>query len=126
MEKAIEFNIGEKELKKYLEECLSEKNITYEITIEDRWIQKFHEASKYYQVCCLYVNHNNLNEVKQLIKDYKNGTIITDGIEELKSAEDEENNNRFKIFTEKSFLKYYWGAIVIIGILIIIGIKFAT
>ena len=125
MEKAIEFNIGEEELKKYLEECLTEENIAYEIKIEDRWIQKYKEASKYYQVYCLYVNNNNLDKVKQFIKDFENGTIITEGIEEFKNVEDEEDN-RFKIFTKKNFWKYYWGAIIIIGILIIIGIKFAS
>lgn len=41
MEKAIEFNIGKEELKKYLEESLIEENIDYEIKIEDRWIQKY-------------------------------------------------------------------------------------
>ena len=126
MEKAIEFNIGKEELKKYLEECLTEENIDYEIKIEDRWIQKYKEASKYYQVYCLYVNNNNLDKVEQFIKDFENGTIITDDIEEFKNVEDEEDDNKFKIFTKKNFLKYYWGAIIIIGILIIIGIKFAS
>lgn len=125
MEKAIEFNIEKEELKKYLEECLAEENIDYEMKIEDRWIQKYKEASKYYQVYCLYVN-NNLDKVKQFIKDFENGTIIIDDIEEFKNIEDEENNNRFKIFTQKNFLKYYWIAIIIIGILIIIGIKFSS
>lgn len=123
MEKAIEFNLGEKEFKKYLEECLAEENINYEIKIEDRWIQKFKEASKYYQVYCLYVNNNNLDKVKQFIKGYENGINITEGIEEFKNVEDEEKDNRFKIFTRKNFLKYYWGAIIIIGILMIVGIK---
>lgn len=126
MEKAIEFNIGKEELKKYLEECLTEENIDYEIKIEDRWIQKYKVASKYYQVYCLYVNNNNLDKVEQFIKDFENGTIITDDIEEFKNVEDEEDDNKFKIFTKKNFLKYYWGAIIIIGILIIIGIKFAS
>lgn len=126
MEKAIEFNIEKEELKKYLEECLAEENIDYEMKIEDRWIQKYKEASKYYQVYCLYVNNNNLDKVKQFIKDFENGTIIIDDIEEFKNIEDEENNNRFKIFTQKNFLKYYWIAIIIIGILIIIGIKFSS
>ncbi len=126
MEKAIEFNIVEEELKKYLEECLTEENIYYEIKIEDRWIQQSKAASKYYQVYCLYVNNNNLDKVKQFIKDLENATIITDDIEELRNLENEENDNKFKIFTQKNFLKYYWGAIIIIGILIIIGIKFAS
>ena len=126
MEKAIEFNIGEEEFKRYLEECLTEENINYEIKIEDRWIQKFKEASKYYQVYCLYVNNNNLDKVKQFINGYENGINITDDIEEFKNVEDEEKDNRFNIFTRKNFLKYYWGAIIIIGILIIIGIKFTN
>ena len=126
MEKAIEFNIGKEELKKYLEECLTEENIDYEIRIEDRWIQQYKQASKYYQVYCLYVSNNNLYKVKQLIKDLDNATIITDDIEEFKNVEEEESDNKFKIFTIKSFLKYYWCAIIIIGILIIIGINFAS
>ena len=58
MEKAIEFNISKEELKKYLEECLREENIEYEIKIEDRWIENYKNPSKYYQVYCLYVNHD--------------------------------------------------------------------
>ena len=126
MEKVIEFNIEEEEFKKYLEECLTQENISYEIKIEDRWIQKFKNPSKYYQVFCLYVNNNDFDNVKHFIKDYENGTIITDNIEELKNIEDEENNNDSKLFTKKSFLKYYWGAIIVIGILLIIGIKFLS
>ena len=106
MEKATEFDIGKEELKKYLEKCLSEENIEYEIKIEDRWIQKYKEASKYYQAYCLYVSSNNLDKVKQFIKDFENGTIITDDIEEFKNVEDEENDRKFKIFTRKNFLKY--------------------
>ena len=60
-----------------------------------------------------------------MIKDFENGIILTGDIEELKEVE-EEDDNRFKIFTKKNFLKYYWGAIIIIGILIIIGAKFAS
>ena len=120
MEKVIEFNIGKEKLKKYLEECLTEESIDYEIKIEDRWIQKYKEASKYYQVYCLYVNNNNLDKTKQFIKEFEKATIITDDIEEFKNIEDEESNNKFKVFTRKNFLKYYGGAIIIIGILIII------
>lgn len=126
MEKAIEFNIENEEIKKYLEECLTEENIDYEIKIEDRWIQQYKEASKYYQVYCLYVSNNNLDKVKKFIKDFENATIITDDIEELKNVEDEEKDNRLKIFSIRNFLKYYWFAIIIIGILIIIGIKFLS
>ena len=126
MEKAIEFNIGKEELKKYLEECLTEENIDYEIRVEDRWTQQYKNASKYYQVYCLYVSNNNLDKVKQFIKDFDNATIITDDIEEFKNVEEEENDNKFKMFTIKNFLKYYWCAIIIIGILIIIGIKLAS
>lgn len=103
MEKAIEFNIVEEEIKKYLEECLKEENIDYEIRIEDRWIQQYKQASKYYQVYCLYVNDNNLDKVKQFVKDYENAIIITDDIEEFKNVEEEENDNKFKIFTRKNF-----------------------
>lgn len=126
MEKAIEFNIEKEELKKYLEECLKETNIDYEIKIEDRWIQRFRSASKYYQVYCLYVNNDNLDKVKQFIKDFENSTIITEDIEEFKNVENEEDDNKYKNFTRKDFLKYYFGAFVIIAILIIIGIKFTT
>lgn len=55
------------------------------------------------------------------------GKIIEFGIEEeLKNAEDEEQNNKFKIFTKKNFLKYYWAVLIIIAILIIIGIKYTV
>ena len=126
MEKAIEFEIKNESLKAYLEECLKEDNIDYEIKIEDRWIQKYKEASKFYQVYCLYVNSDKLDKVKQYINDFENGTIITDGIEELENAEEEKVDNRFKIFTIKNFLKHYWIAIILIGILIIIGVKFSV
>ncbi len=126
MEKAIEFNIEEKGLKKYLEECLTEESIDYEIRIEDRWIGRYKAASKYYQVYCLYVNNNSLDKVKQFIKDFENATVITDDIEELKNVEEEEDDNKFKNFTRKNFLKYYFGVFIIIAILIIIGIKFAS
>ncbi len=67
MEKAIEFNIGKEELKKYLEECLTEENIDYEIKIEDRWIQLYKEACKYYHVYCIYFNYIYLVKLKQFI-----------------------------------------------------------
>ena len=123
MEIVIEFVIENKEFKKYLEDCLIEENIEYEIKIEDRWIQKYKDASKYYQVYCLYVNSNSFNKVKNFVNDYENATIITDDIEELKNIE-EDDSNRFEKFSLKNFLKYYWLAIVIIGILIFIGIKY--
>ncbi len=125
MEKAIEFNIEKEQLKKYLEECLIEENIDYELRIEDRWIQRYRTPSEYYQVYCLYVNNNNLDKVKQFIKDFENAIIVTDDIEEFKNVEEEENNNRLQSFIH-NFWKYYWGAIIIIGILIIIVIKFTT
>mgnify|MGYP005953614629 CR=1 FL=1 len=125
MEKAIEFEIKNESLKEYLEICLKEDNIDYEIKIEERWVQKYKEASEYYQVYCVYVNSTQIDNVKKYIKDYENGTIITDGIEELENAE-EEKNNKFKIFTFKNFLKYYWMILILIGILIIIGIKFIS
>ncbi len=124
MVKVIEFNTEREELKKYLEECLKEENVYYEMKIEERWLERYKEASKYYQVYCLYVNENNLDKVKQFIKDYENATIITDGIEELKNIEGEKDDNRFKIFTKKKFLKYYYVAMIIVGILIIMAIKF--
>ena len=126
MEKVIEFNIENEEQKRYLEECLTQENINYEMKIEERWIQKFKNASKYYQVYCLYVNDNDLDKVKQFVKDYDNGTIITDNIEELKNIEDEENDNKSRSFTLKDFLKYYWGAIILIAIVIIIVANFAS
>lgn len=124
MVKVIEFNTEREELKKYLEECLKEENVYYEMKIEERWLERYKEASKYYQVYCLYVNENNLDKVKQFIKDYENATIITDGIEELKNIEWKKDDNRFKIFTKKKFLKYYYVAMIIVGILIIMAIKF--
>ena len=125
MEKVIEFNVTREELKEYLEECLREENIEYEIKVEDRWSQHYKDASKYYQVYCLYVNNSSLNKVKQFIEDFDNATVVTDDIEELKNVE-EETDNRFKIFTKKNFLKYYWCAIIIIGLLIIIGLTFVS
>ena len=124
MVKVIEFNTEREELKKYLEEWLKEENVYYEMKIEERWLERYKEASKYYQVYCLYVNENNLDKVKQFIKDYENATIITDGIEELKNIEGKKDDNRFKIFTKKKFLKYYYVAMIIVGILIIMAIKF--
>ena len=128
MEKATEFNIDQTSLKEYLEECLTEQNINYEIKIEDRWIQKYKNASKYYQVYCIYVDHNNIDKVNKLLNDFKNATIITDNIEELKDIEDEEENDKniFKFFTLKNSLKLYWLAIIIMGILIVIGLKFTS
>lgn len=124
MEKAVEFHIEKEDFKRYLEECLTEENIDYQIRIEDRWIQQYKEASKYYQVYCLYVNNNNLDKVRQFVKQFNNATIITDDIEELKNVEEEEIDNKSTIFTLKNFLNYYWCAIIIIAILIVIGIKF--
>ncbi|MCI8760177.1 MAG: hypothetical protein HFJ34_03515 [Clostridia bacterium] len=46
MEKAIEFNISKEELKKYLEECLTEENIEYEIKMKDRWIENYKNPIK--------------------------------------------------------------------------------
>ena len=123
MEKAIEFEIENESLKEYLEESLKEDNINYEIKIEERWIQKYKEASKYYQVYCLYVNSVQIDNVKKYIKDYQNGKIITEGIEELENVEDDIIDNKFKIFTYKNFLKYYWIILILIGIVIVIGIK---
>ena len=37
----------------------------------------------------MYVNSNDLDKVKQFIKDFENGTIINDDIEEFKNVEDE-------------------------------------
>lgn len=125
MEKAIEFNINDNELKKYLEESLIEEKIDYEIRIEDRWIQHYRQASEYYQVYCIYVDSNYLDNVRKLIEDFENATIITDGIEEHKNIE-EQTDEKYKKFTIKNFLKYYWCAIIIIGILIVIGVKFLS
>lgn len=126
MKKAIEFDLEKEELKKYLEECLTEENMDYEIKIEDRWVQKYKQASRYYQVYCLYVNKNDLNKVKQFLSDFENGSIITDGIEELKNIDEDESDNKFEKFTLKNFLKYYWLVLIIIGILMIIGIKLTS
>lgn len=125
MEKVIEINKDRVELKEYLEECLIEEKIDYEIKSEGRWIQHFKQASEYYEVYCVYVDNNNINKVNKFVEDFENATIITDDIEELKNVEEEgEDDNKFKIFNQKNFLKYYWCAIVVVGILIIIGIKF--
>ena len=124
MKKAIEFNIKDEELKKYLEDCLKENKIEYEIKIEDRWIQKFKQASKYYQVYCIYVNSSDLNKAKDFVTDFEKGRIVADNIEELKNAKEDEVDNRFKKFTIKNFLKYYWIALLVIGIIMIIAMKY--
>lgn len=128
MEKIAEFYTENEILKKYLEESLSEKDIKYEIKLEERWTQNYIDVSKYYKVYCLYVNSDNINQAKQIIEDFEKAKIITDDIEELKNEEHEnsEENLKNKIFTKKNFLKYYWGAILIIAILIIIGLKFTS
>lgn len=125
MKKAIEFNINENELKRYLEESLIEEKIDYKIRIEDRWIQHYEQASEYYQVYCIYVDSNHLDNVRKLIEDFENATIVTDGIEELQNVE-EQTDEKYKKFTKKNFLKYYWSAIIIIGILIVIGVNFLS
>ena len=125
MEKVIEINKDRVELKEYLEECLTEEKIDYEIKIEGRWIQHFKQASEYYEVYCIYVNDNNINKVNKFVEDFEKATIITDDIEELKNVEEEEeDDNELKTFTRKNFLIYYWCAIIVVGILIAIGIKF--
>lgn len=121
MEKAIELNIKDEELKKYFEDRLKEDNIKYEINIEDRWIQKYKDASKFYQVYCIYVTSNNVEKVKQFMKDFENGTIVTEGIEEFQNIDEEENIETSSSFTIIDLLKFFGGAIILIGIAIIIG-----
>ena len=123
MKKIIEFGLEKEELKKYLEECLTEENINFQIKIEDRWTEQYKNASEYYKVYCLYVN-DNFDKVEQFIKDFENAKIISDDVEELKYAEEEEEkDNRFKIFTIKNFVKYFYIALLIIAIIIIIAAK---
>ena len=124
MKKVVEFKVSEESFKKYLEECLNEEKINYEIKLEERWIQKFKSASKYYQVYCLYVNDSDIDKVSKFIDDFEKGDIVSDGVEELKEEEENNEENISNRFTIKSFLKYYWLALLIIGILIIIGSKF--
>lgn len=123
MKKVIEFGLEKEELKKYLEECLAEENINFQIKVEDRWTEQYKNASEYYKVYCLYVN-DNFDKVEQFIKDFENAKIISDDVEELKYAEEEEEkDNRFKIFTIKNFVKYFYIALLIIAIIIIIAAK---
>ena len=124
MKTVVEFKVSEESFKKYLEECLNEEKINYEIKLEERWIQKFKSASKYYQVYCLYVNDSDIDKVSKFIDDFEKGDIVSDGVEELKEEEENNEENISNRFTIKSFLKYYWLALLIIGILIIIGSKF--
>lgn len=124
MEKAIELNIKDEELKKYFEERLKEENIEYEINIEDRWIEKYKDPSKFYQVYCIYVNSNNIEKVKQFMKDFENATIITDGIEEFQNIDEEENIENSNIFTITDLLKFFLGAIILMGIATFICLKF--
>ena len=123
MEKIIEFDLKNKELKQYLEKCLTEENIEYELKIEEKWIQVFHNPSHYYQVYSVYVNSDKRDRVEKIINNFENGVIITDGIKELENAEAEEENNFLKKFTVKNFIKYFFGALIIIGILIIVVSK---
>lgn len=123
MEKIVEFDLKNKELKQYLEKCLTEENIEYELKIEEKWIQVFHNPSHYYQVYSVYVNSDKRDRVEKIINNFENGVIITDGIKELENAEAEEENNFLKKFTVKNFIKYFFGALIIIGILIIVVSK---
>lgn len=123
MEKIVEFDLKNKELKQYLEKCLTEENIEYELKIEEKWIQGFHNPSHYYQVYSVYVNSDKRDRVEKIINNFENGIIITDSIKELENAEDEEENNLLKKFTVKNFIKYFFGVLIIIGILIIIVSK---
>ncbi len=123
MEKIVEFDLKNKELKQYLEKCLKEENIEYELKIEEKWIQSFHNPSHYYQVYSVYVNSDKRERVEKIINNFENGVIITDGIKELENAEVEEENNLLKKFTVKNFIKYFFGVLIIIGILIIIVSK---
>ena len=121
MEKVIEFNLKEKQLKEYIEESLKEKNINYDMKVEDRWIQRYYDASKYYQVYCLYVDKNYLNEVKNIIRNFNEAVIVKKDIEELQEEnEDNKDDNKYKFFTIKNFLKCYWILLIIIATVIII------
>lgn len=126
MEKAIEFNVNQEQLREYLEECLTEQNVNYEMKIEERWIEGRKQASKYYNVYCLYVNKNNLKNVEKLVKKFENGKIVTSNIEELnnseesKSEEKEDIENWSRAYNVKKFIKYYFLALLLIGIAIIL------
>lgn len=123
MEKIAEFSLKDEEFKQYIEQCLTEENIDYEIKIEEKWIQGYHNPSQYYQVCSVYVNSDSLDKVEKIKKDFENATIVTDGIEELENAEDEEENNFFNKFTAKNCIKYCILPFIIVGIIIIIGVS---
>ena len=62
------------------------------------------------------MNSNDLDKVKQFIKDFENGTIINDDIEEFKNVEDEaiievdivkkQNKRKFMTQSHRSKSKY--------------------
>ena len=91
MDKIFEFKVQDERMKKYLEECLAEDKIEYEIKIEDRWLSRARGMSERYQVYCLYANSDKLDTIKQYVKDFENGEVITDGIEELENADEEKS-----------------------------------
>ena len=124
MERAIEFNKENEELKKYFEDCLKDANIDYLIKVEDRWIEHYHNPSEFYQAYCIYVNSTDTEKIKQFMRDYENATIITDEIEELQNINEEENEEISEKFTFKNLLNSFWIFLIIIGIVtIIVGIS---
>ena len=116
MDKIFEFNVQDERMKKYLEECMTEDKIEYEFKVEDRWYPRVKGSVNHYQVYCLYANSDKLDIIKQYVKDFENGEIITDGIEELENSE-EEKNKKNKIFIIKKILAYIFVAMFAITIL---------
>ena len=116
MDKIFEFNVQDERLKKYLEDCLTEDKIEYEFKVEDRWLYSNKGQSEHYQVHCLYANNEKLDIIKQYVKDFENGEIITEGIDELENA-DEEKNKKSKIFIVKKIVAYIFTAMFAIAFL---------
>ena len=117
MDKIFEFNVQDERLKKYLEDCLTEDKIEYEFKVEDRWYPRVKGSVNHYQVYCLYANNEKIDIIKQYVKDFENGEIIIDGIEELENADEEKNK---KILNLNKILAYISVSMMLIVFLVAI------
>ena len=118
MNKIFEFNIQDERMKKYLEECMTEDKIEYEFKVENRWYDRFdrlnnRQVYKNNQVYCLYANNDKYDKIKQYVKDFENGEIITDGIDELENADEEKSK---KILNLNKILAYISATMILIAL----------
>ena len=120
MDKIFEFNIQDERMKKYLEECMTEDKIEYEFKVEDRWYPRVKGSVNHYQVYCLYANSDKLDIIKQYVKDFENGEVITDGIEELENEDEEKNKKNLNL---NKILAYISATMILIALFaVIIGL----